>query len=470
MDGGVDASSPDAGDFDAGSGDAGQADAGADDDAGASEDAGGPPPTLGEEHEAGVFAFDTRAFGEVISAQATPPRVVGLGELNHHNLEMMEVMGDIKIDLIENHGARLLIWEDWWGQIAPINEHLDNCEEDVLREVFRTYFVRRRHESSFRVVQYVCEWNQAQPDDTVFLAGMDGKSLYYSTHPMRQFAIDHMTLIQERIDELNADPDRAADVEFSPDDFYRCTNSGQGTTADEWFALQGEDGWQEGYTLETHLACINAVELTEYAFSALPEEELSEMQRHAANIRQIELEYAYAYGLIEGGTFLDRRDARVDGMATISQTLIRDLREGAIAVVDASIFHTIENSEAVSGGLTEPYEYGFRNGGRRLAAQYGDAYISVIVSASQFVFLGRDEVFEIDIRGEGNVDVELQVEYGGTIIIDTDEATGMGLAFGPSVDVRAFVLDTIPSQQADYIITLPESVVEEVLPRFVPED
>ena len=103
-----------------------------------------------------------------------------------------------------------------------------------------------------------------------------------------------------------------------------------------------------------------------------------------------------------------------------------------------------------------------------MAARYVDAYVSVVLSASQFVLVNGSDVRELDVRTYEIADVDLQVMHGGTIIIDTEEATGVGRAFGPRVDVSAFLLTSIPSQQTDYIIVLPETSAETTLPRFVP--
>src|SRR5215203_1970298 len=98
--------------------------------------------------------------------------VVGLGEAWHTSGGFYKMKHRIFRDLVENMGFRAFAIESHWVSGEKANRYVQTCEGspdealDLHIPVWRSVELRD-------LVQWMCEWNQAHPDDRVHYIGFD---------------------------------------------------------------------------------------------------------------------------------------------------------------------------------------------------------------------------------------------------------------------------------------------------------
>ncbi|HKI06233.1 MAG TPA: erythromycin esterase family protein [Thermoanaerobaculia bacterium] len=98
--------------------------------------------------------------------------VVGLGESWHTSGGFYKMKHRIFRDLVENMGFRVFAMESHWASGEKANRYVQTCEGspdealDLHIPVWQSVEVRE-------LLQWMCEWNQAHPDDRVHYFGFD---------------------------------------------------------------------------------------------------------------------------------------------------------------------------------------------------------------------------------------------------------------------------------------------------------
>lgn len=98
--------------------------------------------------------------------------VVGLGESWHMSGGFYDMKHRIFRDLVENMGFRVFAIESHWASGEKANRYVQTCEGSP-REAIDLHISVWQSEELADLVQWMCEWNQAHPDDRVHYYGFD---------------------------------------------------------------------------------------------------------------------------------------------------------------------------------------------------------------------------------------------------------------------------------------------------------
>lgn len=99
-------------------------------------------------------------------------KVVGLGESWHLSGGFYKMKHRIFRDLVENMGFRVFAIETHWAAGEKANRYVQTCEGSPEDAIDLHIPVWQSAELS-DLVQWMCEWNQAHPDDRVHYYGFD---------------------------------------------------------------------------------------------------------------------------------------------------------------------------------------------------------------------------------------------------------------------------------------------------------
>ncbi len=98
--------------------------------------------------------------------------VVGLGEAWHMSGGFYSMKHRIFRDLVENMGFRVFAIESHWASGEKANRYVQTCEGSP-REAIDLHINVWQSEELVDLIQWMCEWNQAHPNDRVHYYGFD---------------------------------------------------------------------------------------------------------------------------------------------------------------------------------------------------------------------------------------------------------------------------------------------------------
>jgi erythromycin esterase len=99
-------------------------------------------------------------------------RFVGLGEADHTSGGFYEMKHRVIRYLIEERGFRVLGFENPWRRSANAIRYVETCEGTPEQALVGMFGVWRSVET-VELLRYMCEWNQAHPQDKVHFYGFD---------------------------------------------------------------------------------------------------------------------------------------------------------------------------------------------------------------------------------------------------------------------------------------------------------
>lgn len=99
-------------------------------------------------------------------------KVVGLGEAWHTSGGFYKMKDRIFRDLVENMGFRVFAIETHWAAGEKANRYAQTCE-GTPKEALDLHMSVWHSEELGDLLQWMCEWNQAHPDDRVHYFGFD---------------------------------------------------------------------------------------------------------------------------------------------------------------------------------------------------------------------------------------------------------------------------------------------------------
>ena len=104
-----------------------------------------------------------------------PAKLIGLGQNTHGTKQIFQAQADLWIYLVAKHGVRTLLWEDSWGNVAPINDYIQGTATDLgplAKNLMRPW----RTKEVGDLFHWMRNWNLAHPTDRVDLLGIDIQS------------------------------------------------------------------------------------------------------------------------------------------------------------------------------------------------------------------------------------------------------------------------------------------------------
>jgi len=117
--------------------------------------------------------FDrTRPDFSSLDATFQKARIIGLGQETHGSREIFKAQADLFAYLVEKHGVRVLLWEDSYGALAPLNDFVQGKAADMgdgAAQLMRPW----RTQEVGDLFRWMRTWNQNHPQDSVELIGID---------------------------------------------------------------------------------------------------------------------------------------------------------------------------------------------------------------------------------------------------------------------------------------------------------
>jgi len=247
---------------------------------------------------------DLEAFGKWFGDAA----VVGIGEMAHRQTEFLTLRHRLTRYLIEEHDFRLVALETDWTNAENVDAYIHgDCNGDPAQLVVENLRSLWHCQTTADMVQWMCEYNAANPDDGIKVIGMNIFQPWHDGPALIAFAKSHMSA---DADALEADIEVCEGVTSSSEADY-WASAGGSTSADRSTCLEALD------TIEGFVAQNEAVLLAE-----MSAEDLAIVQLHVVSLRGWE-----DFALSMGGMFSPNigEDAREVAMAEIFLTL-RGLR------------------------------------------------------------------------------------------------------------------------------------------------
>lgn len=110
---------------------------------------------------------------EPISRIVGGAKYVGLGESIHTSGGQYKLKHRIIKHLVENKGFRVLGWENPWIWSESITNYLETCSGDLDAVLRTSIFGTHQSEEVRDLLQWMCTWNAANPNDKVHFYGFD---------------------------------------------------------------------------------------------------------------------------------------------------------------------------------------------------------------------------------------------------------------------------------------------------------
>jgi hypothetical protein len=109
----------------------------------------------------------------VFGAMVGEAEVVGLGESAHTSGGYYRSKQRLFRYLVEELGFRAFAFESPWSDAELVKEYVETCEGDSRNAVVGGLFPAWECETVLEMVEWMCEYNQAHPDDPVGFWGFD---------------------------------------------------------------------------------------------------------------------------------------------------------------------------------------------------------------------------------------------------------------------------------------------------------
>lgn len=403
------------------------------------------PLELTGQQGTGEYDFTPTNVVHAIKNKLPQARLFGLGEMAHRNIEYGSLREALLVDMIENHKLRLVMFEEYWGDLDRINSHLTTCDEASIRATFAAHTYNFRWQTNLGLVRFICEWNLAHPADTVTLTGVDPRTPYRDTHALHDFfAAQAATANQAWLADL-----------------FQCTSK-QAKDLPEFI-----DTYQD-QTTQGHVACMGAIAKAELALASLDAAsppQIRRLKRHIAGLRGAELEQAYNALAVPGSTAETAGPSTLLSRATYMSELIllfvEDLEPDEMAAYIAHNAHVIKDSpNAVSHPNPTPL-VGYKNVGLRLTEALGEGYASIVMNANTYQYRSNGTTVTSNPVA-GSIESAL-VERPGIrlpLLVLADQASEGDGVFATDQAIITGYFNLHPASQADLFVYLEASTYD----------
>jgi erythromycin esterase len=192
--------------------------------------------------DAPLPTYDLRALGDLIG----DAQVVGLGESIHTSGGYYQAKHRVFRYLVEELGFRVFAFESPWFDAEQVREFVETCNGNSWYPVTRGLFGVWAAQSVRDLVEWMCAFNQANPDDPVAFWGFDIQQPW-----------DDGRLLVEYLERAVLNP--AAFIE----DIEHCNGVGSEDAYDYY-----TDPAAQEITEEDHLECLNGLARLEAFFDS----------------------------------------------------------------------------------------------------------------------------------------------------------------------------------------------------------
>lgn len=360
------------------------------DDTGAPDTGGDTDTTDTRVYADGVWRFDTLDFGAATDDLAPvaeivgDAEIVGLGESIHYTGGYAAARARLVPWLVEEQGFRAIAVEAGWYNAQTTDAWLRDDEGDLDGAMVGLGFGVWMSQEHAEMLQWVHDWNVANPDDMVALYAFD-----------MQFFWDDFPYLRSVVTET--DPD-GVDALWAG--VAGCLGGTYVTSAD-----YNDDTWaqdmyagQADYDDETYTTCIAGLDAvddwvashTEAIEAAMSLEDVTHAQVAARSVRQMQTEL---YSL---GDMLASYNARDVGMAANFEQLRDELYPGRKTVIIAHNGHLDRDWAAYEASGID----GWVSMGTFVADTHGEDY-------APLALLGESVTFDWGCSGDQTIEAAL---------------------------------------------------------------
>ncbi|MCB9759063.1 MAG: erythromycin esterase family protein [Alphaproteobacteria bacterium] len=371
----------------------------------------------------GIFTLDTLEWGAEVDDLAPlgaiigDARVTALGESVHYSGGYHAARARIIPYLVEELGFRAVAFEGPWLTAESSRPYVERCEGALVDAMAGLYFSVWQSADQGRVMEWLCAWNSAHPDDVVHFWGFDIQEPWRDgpwlrgllegvdaegTQALRDGVSDCFGAGYADLTALYADPEAAAVMD------------GTGAWPEERGArceatLPQVDAW-----LETHATAVSAAHDAETVA-------LAHIAVTAIGAAHGEMTQLYDPG--PAGW-----DARDQGMFEVFQAL-RALR----APEDKVIIFAHNAHIVAAGEQIAPYVYpqGWVDMGSHLATALGDDYAPIGFVADEVVYNWPGQGTNTSRARQNSAEAALTEVGASPLLIDLAAASADGSFLAP---------------------------------------
>ncbi|TNF24869.1 MAG: erythromycin esterase family protein [Deltaproteobacteria bacterium] len=286
-------------------------------------------------------------------------RLVALGESVHYVGGFQRMKHRVLRYLVEELGFRAVAFETTWARADAVNAYVASCDGDLLDTLVELWPVWRSREVEELLV-WLCEYNQAHPEDPVGFFGFDVQEAWTDAPPLVAY-----------VDEVIPDP-TAFDEAIAGCPYVGYTERFPGATYWVYDHPVPENG--------EFLTCVHALDELEAYFTEHEAELVAATSAEAlalARVHLVSLRAGARYNFFTthgGGPDLVYHEA---GMAEVLRRLWELRYPGKRVAVWAHNWHIATHTE-------EGWAVGFGNGARSmgslLAEDLGSDYVSIALA------------------------------------------------------------------------------------------
>ena len=394
---------------------------------------------------------DLAPLGEIVGDAS----VVALGESMHTSKGYYQAKHRVFQYLVEEKGFRVMAFESNWTPALDIEEYVQTCDGDPAAIVVDNLLYTWTGQSVADLVQWMCEYNQAHPDDKVHFFGFDVQQTWLDGAALMTF-LDQVA------------PDMAADHNAGIAK-CRCTTS---PTHADCVALYGELGPISDEEQQACAAALTDVEtwLDEHEAEAIQATSGEEVEYARMHLLGIQANHTKNYHKMKQqyGLEYDSRDA---GMAHVFNKL-REMKfpDDKVAIW-AHNWHIAQQTHLMTepAVVLAPIPIGLQVAtgmGTLLSEQLGEDYLAIGLHAYQVSINWKDlHQGDLEPHAEGSLEgllhaleqpallVDLAFPGAGKPFLDEDtsypvsvfEGVGVGIPIIPAQQYRAVLfLDYSP--------------------------
>lgn len=380
-----------------------------------------PAEDTGEEAAAslspGLHSLDSLDWGAPeadlapLDAMVAGAQVVALGESVHFSGGYHEARARLIPYLVESLGFRAVAFEGPWLTAEDSRPYVERCEGSLEDAMAGLYFSVWMSESQAQVMDWLCDWNAAHPDDPVRFWGFDVQEPWRDGPWLRAL-----------LSEVDADG-TAALVEGVSGCFGAGFDSSTELYADElaYGVLTGTHSWPE----ERSARCAEALPqisawLDDNADAVAAARSAEDLALARVAVTAISFAHdEYTLGIQDVGSW----DARDEGMFEVFQALWALRAPASRVVIFAHNAHIVADGESIQGSV---YPAGWKDMGSHLRDALGDSYapFGFVAHEVRYNWPGYDTVTST-ARGS-SVETRLQSTEAPLLLVDLEAATADG--------------------------------------------
>jgi len=339
---------------------------------------------------------DLAPFGELVGDRP----IVALGESVHTSGGFYQAKVRLFQYLVEEKGFRAFAFESPWVNADVTAAFVDTCEgrpQDAIRGLFGVW----SDQVVVEVLQWMCDWNTAHPDDPVVFFGFDVQQPWHDAQNMRAFLEAAL-------------PDRADSL---MDGLATCDGVGYATAQDYYAENATPNYATEDYeTCQTGLAALKAVldDERDALIAATSEDEVA-----WGDIAYVGLQAWQGQMYYFNTDTVASYESRDEAMAYVFERMLELRYPNVKTVIWAHNFHIARGYEDVIGGLG-----GIRDMGSWLTETYGDDYFPIALTGYEVEinWPGVHEGLLEPLPGEDSVEAKLHALDLPYLLVDLENA------------------------------------------------